>query len=76
VIPIYEVSLTLFGILNGEMFFKDMEGFSSRQWTFFSLGLVLNLAGVLLISMYRKKSARQIPSSSEAYEKQSSTIPA
>lgn len=49
VVPIWDVMFGFIGILNGDMFFNDMQTSTTRQWVFFWLGCLMNATAILLI---------------------------
>lgn len=49
VVPVYEVTFALVGVLNGEFFYNDGSEFTWKQWVGFPLGVAVNLLAILLI---------------------------
>jgi len=50
IVPLMQINWTLFSIVSGGMYFKEFEEFSADQAVLFVLGVLIVLAGVILLS--------------------------
>eukprot|EP00241_Pyramimonas_parkeae_P017608 CAMPEP_0114292092 /NCGR_PEP_ID=MMETSP0059-20121206/8870_1 /TAXON_ID=36894 /ORGANISM="Pyramimonas parkeae, Strain CCMP726" /LENGTH=870 /DNA_ID=CAMNT_0001413703 /DNA_START=249 /DNA_END=2861 /DNA_ORIENTATION=- len=50
IVPLMQINWTLFSIVSGGMYFKEFEAFTGAQASLFVLGVLVVLAGVILLS--------------------------
>jgi drug/metabolite transporter (DMT)-like permease len=50
IVPFYETLYSLFGILNGAVYYRDFDGFEYTQTLFFVLGITINCIALLLLT--------------------------
>jgi len=49
IVPFYETMNSIFGILNGAVYYRDFDQFSTSQAIFFPLGILINAAALIML---------------------------
>jgi len=49
IVPFYETMNAIFGILNGAVYYRDFDHFSTTQAIFFPLGMLINAAALVML---------------------------
>ena len=50
VVPVFKCFYLMLSTVGGALYFREVQNFDTRQWIFFPLGLVMNIAGVWVLS--------------------------
>eukprot|EP00475_Leptophrys_vorax_P007342 TRINITY_DN1464_c0_g1_i1.p1 TRINITY_DN1464_c0_g1~~TRINITY_DN1464_c0_g1_i1.p1 ORF type:complete len:416 (+),score=79.82 TRINITY_DN1464_c0_g1_i1:78-1250(+) len=49
IVPFYETMNSIFGILNGAVYYRDFDQFSATQGVLFSIGILINVAALVML---------------------------